>query len=107
MKTKITKNDIKSYKKYIIPEDTWSILTKYLTPRYYNSGIYGWNYDTIIFDKTALIGGYRPVGEPIPADMLTQIDTILADADNDRINGKMTWTEAELYICDRLAEVLQ
>ena len=65
MKTKVTSKQLKEGYEAIISVgycSAWYLL-KGLEPRYYNSGVYGWNYDAYHIDNSTLITtGYRPIG---------------------------------------------
>ena len=68
MKTRITKTGIKNIygnRIYRLPYNFINIIDKYINlhPRFYNSGVYGWNYDLVEVEvngyKVALVYGYR------------------------------------------------
>lgn len=69
-KIKITNKELKNmYNEiYIINDKT---LCLYLKPRFFNCGIYGWNYDVYELDyDTCLITGYRnQPGNRIPCNL--------------------------------------
>lgn len=66
MKTEITSKKLKKYYKVYKVHSTevyGLFFGRY--PTYYNSGIYGWNYDVYILDTSrdiAIISGYRTCG---------------------------------------------
>lgn len=57
-------------------------------PRYYNVGVYGWNWDAYTFDtpsgRVAIVtGGRAPLNRKLPADVITRYET-RAEAINER-----------------------
>lgn len=68
MKKKITRNDMKwMYNKIIkIGYCELQYLLYFDDPKYYNHGVYGWNYDVYDFDDIAICTGYNPVGNVKP-----------------------------------------
>ena len=65
MKSRITRNDLKNSGKLIIkvPYCVWyPVLGDFA--KYYNSGVYGWNYDAFEFDDAIIVTGYRLIGVP-------------------------------------------
>lgn len=86
-KTKTTSKHIKALAAvYDIPilsagycGKTWNLLEKLgKRPIYYNSGLYGWNYDVYLLNDCIIITGYRPF------NCCFNLDTDL----NDKINFK-------------------
>lgn len=63
MKRFITRNDIYRQYKHIYKTGycTLQNTLKSFVPKYYNSGVYGWNYDVYEIDPwTCIITGYNP-----------------------------------------------
>lgn len=78
MKQHITRNQLKKIYSNIIsvPYCDLQNLLKLEEPRFYNKGIYGWNYDVYhISDKTCIVTGYRTVGIPAPRDIVSKYET--------------------------------
>lgn len=59
MKTKITRNDLRGANVFSIGYCELQTLFSSVSPRYYNSGVYGWNYDVYEFDNCYIATGYR------------------------------------------------
>ena len=58
MKKQVTNKFIKSYSKRIFLAD--ENVMQYKTSDYYNSGVYGWNYDAWhVNNNVVILGGYR------------------------------------------------
>ena len=58
MKKEVTNKFIKRYEKKIFLAD--ENVMQFKTADYFNSGVYGWNYDAWHVDyKTVILGGYR------------------------------------------------
>ena len=68
MKKKITRNEMKRQYNNIIKIgycDAQYILY-YDEPQFYNSGVYGWNYDVYAFGDVAICTGYNSIGNVKP-----------------------------------------
>lgn len=106
MKTKVTRKDVYSRHTRVIRigycdasyllyyEDAWA----------YNSGTYGWNYDVYSVGSVALCTGYRPIGERVNFDLLTEYDNkarwIVAD-------GAIPHDEAEVKVKELLYKFIE
>lgn len=68
MKIRITNKAIKgTYKNIIVVPSCALKALDYLEADYYNSGVYGWNYNAyIVSQDTIIISGYRPFGNTKP-----------------------------------------
>lgn len=50
-------------------------------PIFYNSGVYGWNYDAYIFGNICITTGYRnTTGKRIPYELTKKYETKVAEA---------------------------
>lgn len=66
------------------------IVTK--SPMFYNSGLYGWNYDVYVFGNIAVTTGYRGMfGKRIDFEFLQSLQKEAKE------NQKIMWTDSEKY----------
>ena len=62
MKTKVSRKELTRYYNCIgVGYCALQSLLNYFSPQYYNSGVYGWNFDAYTFGDVAIITGYRNV----------------------------------------------
>lgn len=59
MKTETTRKNIKSSYDTVLICNELNYLLSYTSPRFYNAGGYGWNWDAYSFGETVIIKGYR------------------------------------------------
>lgn len=59
MKTKITRKDLQGQNVFSCGYCELQTLLACASPRYYNAGVYGWNYDVYDFDNCYIATGYR------------------------------------------------
>ena len=76
MKTKITRNELYRFFNHVYCTGYCEL--QYLlyreNARFYNAGTYGWNYDVYVFGDTAIVTGYRPIGDRIDYDLAAEYD---------------------------------
>ena len=82
-----------------------SYLLYYYNATFYNSGVYGWNFDAFVFGTYVITTGYRNMIHDIPVDYkllkeLNEKARILID------NNKMHYTETKEQIDRLLKEFL-
>jgi hypothetical protein len=51
-----------------------SDLLRFEDPRAYTCGVYGWNADIYDFGGVAVVTGYRPFGEDVPASIVRKYE---------------------------------
>ena len=62
MKTQVTRKKLMQYYNCVgVGYCALQNLLNYFSPQYYNSGLYGWNFDAYTFGDVAIITGYRNV----------------------------------------------
>ena len=59
MKTKITRKELRARHTRVFICSDIGYLLSYRSPSFYNSGVYGWNWDCYSVGSVALLSGYR------------------------------------------------
>ena len=59
MKSTITRKDINFYYDNVLVCNEIQNLLSYENARFYNCGVYGWNWDAYTFGNTVILTGYR------------------------------------------------
>lgn len=68
MKVEIKQNQLRRMyngRLFILPDwgPLWNVFHRYAEPRFYNAGVYGWNFDAYELGDSCLVSGYRPIGQ--------------------------------------------
>ena len=82
-KRKITRKELKGFKNIIsVGYCSLNYLLMYKDANFYNTGVYGWNYDVYVINSdTLIVTGYRPVKGNIKPDY-SVIDHFEQEAQN-------------------------
>ena len=106
MKIKTNRNHLKGSYKTIINVGYCNLqnLLSHLEPLYYNSGIYGWNYDVYhVGGSTCICTGYRTIGNHAPYEIVERYE---AKAKEIR-QKSLAYHETALALCDLLEAFVQ
>lgn len=76
MKTKVTRSEVYKYHNKVISIGYCAAYYLLIGEEAvgYNAGVYGWNYDLYSIGSTAIVTGYRPIGEHVDYTILDRYE---------------------------------
>lgn len=82
-------------------------LFKLIEPKYYNTGVYGWNCDIYCFGDIAITTGYRNLkGKRIPDNLIKEYNELAKLLFEQRLSYNELKTELNIYIMNFIQKLL-
>ena len=84
MKIEVTEHAIREAADHVlaVPYCGLQNLLLRFQPHYYLADDYGWSADVYTWDNVAIVTGYRPIGDPVPRDIIQRYNAVQIGMDD-------------------------